>query len=61
MNPAIEADVWAVLLLIGFCVPLAALGYEETLRQYRNRQRLQTQTHDLARQRALLAQFLPLD
>ncbi len=61
LDARLEADVLAVLFLIAFSAPLAALGYEETLRQYRRRKRVQTESHQLARHTALLEQFLPPD
>jgi class 3 adenylate cyclase len=57
IGSTVVADVMAVLLLIGVALPLAALGHQETLRQYRRRQRLQIESQTWQ----LLAQFLPPD
>jgi len=61
MAATLTADVLAVLALVGVAVPLAALGYEETLRQYRTRRRLADRSAALAHDVELFAQFLPAD
>jgi adenylate cyclase len=51
-------DALCLAFMLAYTTPLCALGYEETMRMYRMRERLRTFSGDLARQRDRLSRYV---
>jgi len=57
----VAADVLPLLFVVIFSTPLAAWGYEETIRQRRSRAVVEARREDLERHRNVLVRYLPDD